>query len=324
MPALLRFFKRSEASIIIGCVLVFVVFSVVDRDGWFKFFTIRNITRYTAILGIMAIGETLVILSKEIDLSVGSVYGIVGVAFISLEPDHGVVLSFGAALCIAAAIGLLNALLVLKGHLSSMIVTLGGLFAYRGVIYVITEGTVGTLSRQARAHPLIHLFGANRFWGLENGFWWFLGVVIVFTYILQQTPYGNQLLAIGGDRVSAASRGIRVRLVKALAFMTCSMLAGFAAIITLCDNPRTHVTIGQDLELQAIAASVIGGVLITGGRGAIVGAALGTYFLTAVRSELITLGAPPNWYITFVGFVLVFAVVVNTSIQRRLASGSAQ
>jgi hypothetical protein len=97
-----------------------------------------------------------------------------------------------------------------------------------------------------------------------------------------------------------------------------------AAIITLSNEPRTHVTIGQDLELQAIAASVIGGVLMTGGRGSVIGAALGTFFLTAVRSELITLGAPPNWYISFVGFVLVFAVVVNTSIQRRMTSGSAQ
>ena len=84
--------------------------------------------------------------------------------------------------------------------------------------------------------------------------------------------------AIGGDSVSAASRGIRVHLVKTLAFMTCSMLAGFSAIITLCREPRTHVTIGQDLELQAIAASVIGGVLLTGGRGSIIGAALGTFF----------------------------------------------
>ena len=124
--------------------------------------------------------------------------------------------------------------------------------------------------------------------------------------------------------MSAASRGVRVQLVKALAFMTCSLLAGFAAIITLCNEPRTHVTIGQDLELQAIAAAVIGGVLLTGGRGSIIGAALGTYFLTAVRSELITLGAPPNWYISFVGFVLVFAVVVNTSIRRHLASRPAQ
>jgi simple sugar transport system permease protein/ribose transport system permease protein len=98
-------------------------------------------------------------------------------------------------------------------------------------------------------------------------------------------------------------------------------LAGFAGIMTVTDLPSTNVTIGTDVELEAIAAAVIGGVLLTGGRGSIVGAALGTYFLTAVRSELITLGAPPVWYMSFVGFVLVFAAVVNISIQRRLAGG---
>jgi len=174
MSAVRRFFKRSEASIILGCLLIFVIFTLVDSDGWYHFFTIRNLTRFTAVLGIITVGEALVILTKEIDLSVGSVYGIVGVAFISLEASLGVVLAFVGALIIAAAIGLLNALLVLKGQLSSMIVTLGGLFAYRGLIYVVTEGTVQTFTSDTRDHWLVHVFGDNWFLGLENGFWWFL------------------------------------------------------------------------------------------------------------------------------------------------------
>jgi simple sugar transport system permease protein/ribose transport system permease protein len=123
---------------------------------------------------------------------------------------------------------------------------------------------------------------------------------------------------IGGNALSAASRGVKVVSVKTAAFVLCSVLSGFAGIVTVCDLPSTNVTIGTDVELQAIAAAVIGGVLLTGGRGSIVGAALGTFFLTAVRSELITLGAPPVWYQSFVGFVLVLAAVVNISIQRRL------
>ena len=83
-PGMRRFFKRTEATIIIGAVLIFVIFAIVDTRGWFSFFTIRNITRFTAILGLVAIGQTLLILVKEIDLSVGSVYGLVAIAFISL------------------------------------------------------------------------------------------------------------------------------------------------------------------------------------------------------------------------------------------------
>ena len=321
-PAMRRFFKRTEATIIIGCVLVFVIFATVDTDGWFNFFTIRNITRFTSILGLVAIGEALLILTREIDLSVGSVYGLVGIAFISLEATLGIPISFVVALSLAAGIGLLNAVLVLRGGLSSMIVTLGGLFFYRGAIYVSTGGTVRFFTSETEGHWFLQLFGGNWLFRLENGFWWFLLAVIFFTYILFRSRYGNHLLAIGGDPLSAASRGVPVQSVKAIAFVLCSMLAGFAGIITLANEPRTHVTIGQEVELEAIAAAVIGGVLLTGGRGSIIGAALGAFFLTAVRSELIALGAPSNWYISFVGFVLVFAAVVNTSIQRRLAAAA--
>src|SRR5262249_1562883 len=166
------------------------------------------------------------------------------------------------------------------------------------------------------------LFGGNWILGLENGVWWFLFAVIFFTYILFRTRYGNHLLAIGGNAISAASRGVSVSTVKTIAFVTCSVLAGLAGIITVSDLPSTNVTIGQGGELEAIAAAVIGGVLLSGGRGSILGAALGTYFLTALRSELITLGAPPLTYMAFVGFVLVFAAVVNSLIQRRLVTGS--
>jgi ribose/xylose/arabinose/galactoside ABC-type transport system permease subunit len=322
MPAVRKFFKRSEATIIIGSVLLFLIFAVVDTKGWFDFFTIRNITGYTALLGLVAIGETLPILAKEIDLSVGSVYGLVGVAFISWEPALGVPLSFVASLLLAAAVGLLNGILVVRGKMSSMIVTLGALFFYRGIIYVTTGGTVRSLSSATTSTWFVQLFGGRWLLGLSNGFWWFLFIVIVFTYLLFRTPYGNQLLAVGGQVVSAASRGVRVDLIKTLAFVTCSFMAGLAGIITLAANPRTNVTIGQDMELEAIAAAVIGGVLLSGGRGSILGAALGTFFLTALRSELITLGAPSAWYTAFVGFVLVFATVVNTLIRRRLVPGA--
>lgn len=322
MPRIRRFFKRPEATIVIGCVLLFLIFSIVDTKGWFSFFTIRNITRFTAILGFVAIGETLLILVKEIDLSVGSVYGVVAIAFISFEPALGLILSFIAALFIAALIGLLNATLVMRGKLSSMIVTLGGLFFYRGVIYVTTGGTIASFTKETTSQWFVQMFGGNWLFGYENGLVWFFLVILLFTYVLFRTRFGNHLLAIGGNLDSAASRGVSVLSVKTMAFIACSVLAGFAGIITVCDLPSTNVTIGTDVELEAIAAAVIGGVLLTGGRGSIIGAALGTFFLTAIRSELITLGAPPTWYTSFVGFVLVFAAVVNLLIQRRLTAGS--
>ena len=313
-----RFMKRPESTILLSTLLMIVIFIIIDFHGFTHFFTIRNITRYTAILGFVAIGQTFLILVREIDLSVGSVYGVVGIAFVSFEPTLGVVGSFVAALLLGMFIGWLNSILVLRGGLPSMIVTLGGLFFYRGVILVTTGGTVRSLSNESEAHPLVQFFGANWLGGLENGFWLFLLAVAAVSYILFKTSYGNQLLATGGNLLSASSRGVPVYRVKTIAFIACSMMAGIAGLITLADNPRTNVSIGQDVEMESIGAAVVGGVLLSGGRGSFIGAALGTFFLIAIRSELVTLGAPASTYRSFIGFILIVAAIANVVIQRRL------
>lgn len=313
-----RFMKRTESTILLSTLLMIVIFLIIDSRGFTHFFTIRNITRYTAILGFVALGQTFLILVREIDLSVGSVYGVVGIAFVSFEPTLGVVGSFVAALLLGMFIGWLNSVLVLRTGLPSMIVTLGGLFFYRGAILVTTGGTVRSLSNESEAHPLVQFFGANWLGGLENGFWIFLATVAAVTYLLYRTRYGNQLLATGGHLLSAASRGVPVNRVKTIAFIACSAMAGMAGLITLSNNPRTNVDIGREVEMESIAAAVVGGVLLSGGRGSFVGAALGTFFLIAIRSELVMLGAPASIYRSFLGFILIAAAVVNVVIQRRL------
>ena len=141
---------------------------------------------------------------------------------------------------------------------------------------------------------------------------------------LTRVRFGNHLLAIGGDEASARSRGINIFWIKTLAFISCSVLAGLAATLALSDSPRTHVTMGTDYELEAIAAAVIGGVALTGGRGTVLGAVLGTFFLSAVRYQIVSSGfIPPAWYITFVGIILVIAVILNTRIARRVTGVTA-
>jgi len=312
-----KFFKQTESGIIIGVLILIVLFSILDWDRITSPLTIRNLTRTSAILGFLALGEALLILNREIDLSVGSVYGIVGVTFVTLAASLGVPLAIFVALLLAVVIGLLNGVIVIWGRLPSMIVTLGGLYFYRGVIYVWTGGTVNSLNTEGRNYWLTQLFGGNWLLSLVNSFWWFLLVAGILSFVLTRTPYGNHLFAIGGDPESAKTRGVNVNRTKLISFVLCSFLAGLGGIMTLANDPNTHVTIGQDLELQAIAAAVIGGVSLLGGRGSIIGPALGAFFLTAVRSEMIALGAPPSWYISFVGAFLILAVIMNMTIQRR-------
>ena len=315
-----RLLKRTDTGIIIGCIFVFVLFSLWNPQQWFDWGNLSNIGQYTAILGLLAIGQTFVILIREIDLSVGSVYGIVGITFVSLENNNvSVPVSFILAMLLALLIGLVNAVLVVRAKLSSMIVTLGGLFFYRGLVYVTTHGAVTGVPQAARENWLAQLLGGH--WlRIENELLLLLLLAFGCAVILDQTRFGSHLLAVGGDPASAESQGVPVSRVKTFAFCLCSFFAGLSAIVTLANQPQTNVSLGTGMELESIAAVVVGGTLLTGGRGTILGTVLGAFFFTAVRSQMIALGAPPSWYVAFVGIALLVVVTINTLLARRLKS----
>ena len=236
----------------------------------------------------------------------------------SLENSNvSVPASFVLAMLVALLIGLVNASLVIHGKLSSMIVTLGGLFFYRGLVYVTTHGAVTGVPQAARENWLAQLLG-GRWLRLENEFVLLLVLAILCTVLLGQTRFGSHLLAVGGDPASAESQGVPVNRVKTVAFCLCSLFAGLSAIVTLANQPQTNVSLGSGMELESIAAVVVGGTLLTGGRGTILGTVLGAFFFTAVRSQMIALGAPPSWYVSFVGIALLAVVTMNTLVARRL------
>ena len=316
-----KLLKRPDLGIVIGCIFVFALFSLWNPEQWFNWGTISNIGEYTAILGLVAIGQTFVILIRDIDLSVGSVYGMVGITFAGLENNNvSPVVAFILAILLALLIGLANAALVIRGRLSSMIVTLGGLFFYRGLIYVTTHGAVTGVPQAARQNWFAQLLGGH--WlRIENGFLLLLIIGFLCAVTLHETRFGNHLLALGGDPASAESQGVPVNKVRTIAFCLCSLFAGLSAIVTLANDPETNVSLGTGMELESIAAVVVGGTLLTGGRGTILGTILGAFFLTAVRSEMIALGAPPSWYVSFVGVALLIVVTINTLLVKRLRTG---
>ena len=315
MDIIRRLARGSGFGAVIGVVAMLLAFTIIDFSGWWTAQTLSNVVHFTSILALLAMGQALVIMSKEIDLSVGSVYGVSGVTFIMVQADLGVPGAMVAALVVAALCGLVQGLAVVKGGLPSMIVTLGGLFAFRGVIYVWTGGSVRGFPEEARQHWLTRLFGGE-IMGVEAAFFWMLLALVVLSLALWKTPFGNHLLATGGDTQSAATRGVRTDRVRMAAFVLCSMLAGSAGIVTLADQPQTHVTLGELLELEAISAAVIGGCLLSGGRGSLIGAVLGAFIVVSFRYELIALGAPSSWFITFVGIVLIVAVIFNQKLAR--------
>jgi simple sugar transport system permease protein/ribose transport system permease protein len=310
-----RFRRTAGFGAVTAALTMLIAFTIIDFSGWWTAQTIRNVLHFTAILGCVAMGQALVIMSKEIDLSVGSVYGLGGITFIMLQESLSVPGAMLAGLALCAAVGFAQAMAVLRGGVPSMIVTLGGLFFVRGVIYVWTGGSVRSLPEEARQNALVRLLGGQLL-GVEAALFWMLLLLVLLTLLLWRMRFGNRLLAAGGDIVTARAQGVATVRVKTTAFVLCSLLAGFAGIMTLADKPQTHVTLGDLMELEAIASAVIGGCLLSGGRGSLLGAVLGAFIITSVRYELIALGAPSSWFITFVGLILIIAVIFNQQLAR--------
>ena len=153
MSTLRQLVRGQGFGAMVGVAVMLVAFTLIDFSGWWTAQTMSNVIHFSSILALIAMGQALVIMSKEIDLSVGSVYGLTGVAFITLQATLGVPGAIIAALIIAALCGFIQAVAVVKGGLPSMIVTLGGLFTFRGIIYVWTGGSVRASSRGG-AHAL--------------------------------------------------------------------------------------------------------------------------------------------------------------------------
>ncbi len=310
--------RRSETGTVFGLVVVMLVFLIMSRGLFFTSNNMRVVIRVAAQLGLITVGQALLMVSGEFDLSVGSVYGFAGILFIALQKHVPPSLSLLIVLIAIAFIGFLNGFFVFKLKIPSLIATLGSLFIYRGLIYFITGGFGVHIPSDYKDSFLIkHLGGETLIGGVNNIFLWFILSIVVFTVILTRTRFGNCVYAVGDHPLSAFSRGVSPVKIKWIAFVICSLMAGFAGIATIANSATAYPTLGTELELQSIAACVVGGIVLSGGIGTIWGAALGAFFLSTIKSGLILIGAPPYWFITFVGVVLIAAVSLNRILGER-------
>lgn len=308
-----RIRRIPELGVLISLVVVTVLFIILSKG---TFGSVRNVASLLAIgaeLGIVTIGIAFILISGEIDLSVGSVYGMSALFFVVLAGQVGTVPAFFIALGLACLVGLCNGLLVIKTEVPSLIVTLGLSMFVRGIIYFATEG----FTRNIPTDWVTNLLAGNLAGRFLVSTLWFVILVVIFTIVLRLTSYGNAVLAIGGNTEVARAMGINVNRVKLINFILCSGLAGFAGMISASRFHTVAATTGQLLELEAIAAAVIGGCLITGGHGTIIGAALGAILIPTVRAGLVMAGAPAYWYQAFIGIVLVAAAILNLVVVRR-------
>lgn len=320
--ALKRAMTRPELAAVAGAILVFAFFAVVAGDS--GFLTAGGTASYLEVaaqLGIVAVPVSLLMISGEFDLSVGSMVGAAGMIIAISTAEYGLPLVAGVLLAflVALAVGFLNGYLVIRTGLPSFIVTLGMLFALRGL-------TVG-FARLLTGRTQIGLGDAGTgvmqpvFAGSIGNFsvsiiWWLL-LALVGTYVLQRTVFGNWVFGAGGDANAARNVGVPVSRVKILLFICTALSAALLATIQVLDASSADVLRGNLLELQAIAASVIGGVLLTGGYGSVIGALFGALIFGMVQQGIFFTGVSTDWFQVFVGVMLLLAVVFNNFIRKR-------
>ena len=318
-----RWLTRPELAAIAGSILVFVFFAVVAGDS--GFLTLGGAASYLEVaaqLGIVAVPVSLLMIAGEFDLSVGSMVGAAGMIIAISVTEYGWPLSVAVlvAFAVALAVGFLNGYLVIWTGLPSFIVTLAMLFALRGLTIgfsrLLTARTQIGMSDAIAGSPLRPLF-AGTLGSFSVSIIWWIGLAVLATWVLQRTVFGNWIFAAGGDPNAARNVGVPVNRVKIILFMCTSLSAALLATIQVLDAGSADVLRGELLELQAIAASVIGGVLLTGGYGSVVGAVFGALIFGMVQQGIFFIGVSTDWFLVFVGVMLLIAVVFNNFIRKR-------
>lgn len=288
-------------------------------------------SKHVAINAIMAIGMTFVILTGGIDLSVGSIVGLVAMISGGLIAK-GLVLKFlGVAvffqafvviilgLLLGALIGLFNGLLITRLNVTPFIATLGTLYMARGFAQLRSNGnTFPNLS----GNPLLNntgfeILGGGRLLGVPIPIWIMVFLCLIAIYITNKTPFGRHVYAIGGNDRAAQLSGIPVNRVKTMVYIISGFCAAMAGLIIASELQAAHPATGNSYELNAIAAVVLGGTSLSGGRGTIIGSILGAFVIGFLSDGLVILGVSSFWQTVIKGAVIIVAVVLD-ELQQRL------
>ena len=310
-------------------VVIIIVFSLMS-PYYFSLNNFLTMASHVALFGILAIGMLLVILNGGIDLSVGSTLGLSGVIAgflmqgvtlnlfgVVLFPPVWVVAVLACAL--GAFIGLINGVLISRFKVPAFVATLGVMYMVRGVALLMTNGlTYNNLGgRPELGNTGFDWLGFNRLLGVPIGVVVMVVIAIVGSLLLTRTPFGRWLYASGGNERAAELSGVPVKSVQLAVYMMSGVCAAIAGLILSSQLTSAGPTAGTTYELTAIAAVVIGGAALTGGRGNIRGTMLGAFVIGFLSDGLVIIGISSYWQTVFTGAVIVLAVLLNAIQYRR-------
>jgi ribose transport system permease protein len=281
-----------------------VAFSLTS-SRFLQFNNLMIVAQQAVVLLVAALGMTFVVIAGSIDLSVGAIVAIAALAAAKTSGDIGV-LAILPACAIGAVCGLINGLIVAKGKVPSFIVTLGAMVVYRGIVLFFTRGAPVSIENEAFLDAY-----SGRTAGIPNSVLIALVLIGVAAFILNLTVFGREVRAIGGGERIAHLSGIRVDRAKILIFVLSGLLCGMAGLLQGARAMAATAQLGEGLELDAIAAVVVGGTPLTGGVGSIQGTILGALIITILSNGMNIIGLDPYFQNIVKGLVLVLSVFIT-------------
>lgn len=305
--------KNRELSAFFAIVALFAVLVALNPD-YFSLQTLAMIFASSQILCLLALGATLVMLTRNIDVSVGSTVGLSAIAVgVALNNGYGLATAIAFALAIGALAGAFNGLLVVGLRIPAIVATLGTLGLYRGVMLLWTggkwiEGLPDSL--KSLSEPL--------FIGVSPLGWLVLALLLAGAWLLSRTASGRDFYAVGDNLAAARQLGVAVNRTRMLAFTLNGMLAACAGIVFAAQIGFVPNQTGSGLEMKAIAACVLGGISLLGGTGTLLGAFLGAFFLTQIDTVLVLFRLPAWWNDFIAGLVLLGVLVLDGRLRQAL------
>ena len=306
--------KNRELSAFLAIVVLFAGL-VALNPAYFSLQTLGMIFASSQILCLLALGATLVMLTRNIDVSVGSTVGLSAIATgVALNSGYGLMTAIAFALAIGALAGAFNGLLVVGLRIPAIVATLGTLGLYRGVMLLWTGGKwIEGLPNSLKA------LSEPAFIGISPLGWLVLALLLAGGGILSRTDFGRDFYAVGDNLAAARQLGVAVNRTRMLAFTLNGMLAACAGIVFAAQIGFVPNQTGSGLEMKAIAACVLGGISLLGGTGTLLGAFLGAFFLTQIDTVLVLFRLPAWWNDFIAGLVLLGVLVLDGRLRQALA-----
>jgi len=304
-----------EVGISVFIIILIAVVSI-RSPYFFRVENLRDILLDIAVLAIVATGQTMVILTRNIDLSVGSGLALSGmIVGMSVSSNWSIspLLALLMGMGLGIILGSFNGVVVTKGHVPPIIATLGTLSIYRGLVFAVSGGAWVDAAEMPESFKLL---SRNTVLGIPNLVLFAASVIIISYYFLNHTRTGREIYAVGSNPGAARVAGIPVDRIVFLVYVLSGMLFGMGGVLWVSRYASAQSDSAMGFELQTVAAAVVGGVNIFGGSGTIAGVLLGSFLLGIITNALNLVRISPFWKLAMQGLVIILAVVFYTAISR--------